>query len=87
MAITVEVKDMKKLQKQIKKIEAAPQKVINSTIGDMKKRVPPWIAAEVSKVYGVKKAEITNKKVGKVRVQGSRLDICRSCAGQSGAGL
>ena len=74
MAITVEVKDMKKLQKQIKKIEAAPQKVINSTIGDMKKRVSPWIAAEVSKVYGVKKAEITNKKVGKVRVQGSRLD-------------
>ena len=55
MAITVEVKDMKKLQKQIKKIEAAPQKVINSTIGDMKKRVSPWIAAEVSKTYGIKK--------------------------------
>ena len=74
MAITVEVKDMKKLQKQIKKIEAAPQKVINSTIGDMKKRVSPWIAAEVSKTYGIKKAKITGQKVGSVRVRGNRLD-------------
>lgn len=74
MAITIQVKDMKNLQRQLKALGKAPQKVINSTIGDMKKRVPPWIAAEVSKVYGVKKAEITGQKVGKVRVRGDSLE-------------
>ena len=74
MAVTVQIKDMKNLQKQLKALGKAPQKVINSTIGDMKKRVPPWIAAEVSKVYGVKKAEITGQKVGKVRVRGDSLE-------------
>ncbi|SCJ81495.1 Uncharacterised protein [uncultured Flavonifractor sp.] len=65
---------MKKLQRQIKALENAPQKVINSTIGDMKKRVPSWIAAEVAQEYGIKKAEVTGQKVGKVKVQGSRLE-------------
>lgn len=74
MAVTVQIKDMKKLQRQLKALGKAPQRVINSTIGDMKKRVPPWIAAEVSQVYGVKKAEITGQKIGEVKVLGSRLD-------------
>lgn len=74
MAVTIKIKDMKKLQRQIKALENAPQKVINSTIGDMKKRVPSWVASEVSQVYGVKKAEITGQKVGKVKVLGSRLE-------------
>lgn len=74
MAVTVQIKDMKKLQRQLKALEKAPQKVINSTIGDMKKRVPSWIAAEVSQEYGIKKAEVTGQKVGKVKVLGSRME-------------
>lgn len=74
MAVKIEIKDMAALKKRLRAMQKAPQKVINSIIGDMKKRVPPWIAAEVSKVYGIKKAEITNKKVGKVRVRGGSLE-------------
>jgi hypothetical protein len=74
VAVTIEIKDMKKLQRQLKKLEKAPQKVINSTIGEMKTRVPSWIATEVSKVYGIDKKEITDQKAGTVKVQGSRMD-------------
>ena len=50
------------------------KKVIKKTTDDARKRVPVWVAAEVSKVYGIKKAEITGQKVGKVRDSGNRFD-------------
>lgn len=74
MSITVQISDMQALKRKLKALEKAPQKVINSTIGDMKKRVPSWIATEVSQEYGIKKAEITGQKVGKVRVRGESLE-------------
>ena len=74
MGITVKVSDMQALRRKLKALEKAPQKVINSTIGDMKKRGPSWIATEVSQEYGIKKAEITGQKAGKVRVRGESLE-------------
>ena len=69
MSITVQISDMQALKRKLKALEKAPQKVINSTIGDMKKRVPSWIATEVSQEYGIKKAEITGQKVGLENIQ------------------
>lgn len=74
MSITVQISDMQALKRKLKALEKAPQKVINSTIGDMKKRVPSWIATEVSQEYGIKKAEITGQKIGRVRVRGESLE-------------
>lgn len=51
-------------------MKKAPKAVMKGISADAKKRVPTWVAAEVSKVYGVKKAEIKNNKIGTVSVRG-----------------
>lgn len=70
VSVTCEIKDYNLLKKQLDKMQAAPEKVMKSLMGDVRKRVPPWIAAEVSKQYGIKKAEITSNAVGTVKVKG-----------------
>ena len=52
-------------------MQAAPQKVLKALTADAKKRVPSWVAAEVTKVYGIKKGDITGQKIGNVTPQGS----------------
>lgn len=74
MSITCEIKNYKALRKQIKDMKKAPRQVLKSLTADAKKRAPGWVAAEVSKVYGVKKSEITGKKIGSVKVQGGNID-------------
>lgn len=41
---------------------------------DAKKQVKGWVSSEVSKVYGVSKSDIDNKKVAAVRAKGRILD-------------
>lgn len=74
MSITCEIKNYKALRKQIKDMKKAPRQVLKSLTADAKKRAPGWVATEVSKVYGVKKSEITGKKIGSVKVQGGNID-------------
>lgn len=74
MSVTCQVKNYKALRKQIDDMKKAPRKVISSLTAEAKKRAPGWVAAEVSKVYGVKKSEITGNKIGSVKVQGNSIE-------------
>ena len=74
MSITCEIKNYKTLKKQMEDVKNAPRKVIQAVTGEATKRAPVWIASEVSKVYGIKKGEITGKKVRTVTVQGNSIE-------------
>lgn len=51
--------------KELQALRGNSEKVIQRVLSDMKTRVPGWIASEVVKEYGIKKAEITPTKAGK----------------------
>ncbi len=73
MGVRCEIRDYNLLQKQLDKMREAPTKVMKGITAEAKKRVPGWVATEVTKVYGVKKGEITGQKVGKVRAEGKSI--------------
>lgn len=77
MGVKCEIKEYNTLKKQIKALEKAPAKVMTSLTNEAKKRVPGWIATEVTKEYGVKKSEITGNEIGRVRVEGSTANDVR----------
>ncbi len=77
MGVRCEIKEYNTVKKQIKALEKAPAKVMNSLTNEAKKRVPGWVAAEVTKVYGVKKGEITGQKIGTVRAEGNKVSEVR----------
>ena len=77
MGVRCEIKNYNVLKKKMQALEKAPAKVISSVTNEAKKRVPGWIATEVTKEYGVKKGEITGQKIGTVRVEGSKLNEVR----------
>ena len=74
MSVTCQIKNYKALQKQLEDMKKAPRQVLKALTSDAKKRVPGWVAAEVTKVYGVKKSEITGKKIGTVQTKGESFD-------------
>ena len=74
MSVTCEIRDYTGLKKKIDDMKVAPRKVLESVTNDARKRVPPWIAAEVAKEYGVKKAEVNSGKIGKMTMKGERID-------------
>lgn len=77
MGVRCEIKDYNVLKKRLVEMQKAPRKVIDRTLSDMKTRVPTWVAAEVSNVYGVKKAEINGGKIGKVTVKGNTVNTVK----------
>ena len=77
MSVTCQIKDYNILKKKLDEMQKAPKKVINRTLSDVRTRVPTWVAAEVSKAYGVKKAEINGQKLGKVKVEGNTLQTVK----------
>ena len=74
MSVRCQIKNYKTLKKQLEDMKKAPRAVMKAMTADAKKRVPPWVAAEVTKVYGVKKSEISGGDLGKVQVKGDILD-------------
>lgn len=54
-------------------MKKAPQKVLNGIMGDVRKRVPGWVSTEVSKHYGVKKADVTKQVLGKMKIRGDSV--------------
>ena len=74
MSVTCEIRDYTGLKKKLEEMKEAPEKVLKAVTSDAVKRVPPWIAAEVSKSYGVSKAEVNGNKLGKMKVDGKRID-------------
>ena len=68
----VQIKDYKNLMKKLNDTKKAPQKVMRALMSDGRKRVPGWVATEVTKVYGVKKADVPNK-IGSLKIVGSNI--------------
>ena len=73
VSVTCQIRNYDALKKQIEKMKTAPQKVIDRTLSDMKTRVPKWVAAEVSKAYGVKKAEVNSGTLCKTKIEGNTV--------------
>ena len=79
--ISVEIPDYYKLKKQVERMKTAPQKALQSLNGDLKDRVPTWIAAGVADRYAISngegagknisKKEVLNGEVGRLRIKGS----------------
>lgn len=69
--VTIEIKDCKGLMKKLDNMKDNAEKVMKSPTSDARKRVPGWVAAEVTKAYGAKKSEITGKKLGTLKIEGS----------------
>ena len=77
MRVRCEIEGYNALKKKINAMEKAPAKVMNSLTNEAKKRVPGWVAAEVTKEYGIKKGDITGQKIGRVRAEGGSLSDVR----------
>ena len=62
---------------ELEKIEKGSEQVMKRTISDVSKRAPGWVASEVTKVYGIKKGEITpngkGKKAGSISTRGNTV--------------
>lgn len=71
--IRMQIKDFEGLKKKLDDMKEAPHKVLENIMSDAKKRIPPWVATEVSKQYGIKKAEVGNGSTSKVQVKGSSI--------------
>ena len=61
-SISLQIENFEKLLGDINSIENAGKVAVRTTLKDVKARAPGWIAAEVTKVYNIKKSEITPSK-------------------------
>ena len=82
-SITMQVENFQQLLADVRAIQDAGKKAISNTVKDVKSRAPGWIASEVTKVYNIKKSEITpskgtsstpKKMAGSLRVQGETIE-------------
>ena len=69
--VRMAIKNYNALQKKLEDKKKAPQKAMKAVTSDARKRVPGWVATEVTKTNGVKKTEITGKKLGTLKIKGS----------------
>lgn len=74
MSVSCQIRNYNLLQQKLEDMKKAPRKVMTRLTADAKKRVPGWVAAEVTNVYGVKKREITGQKIGKVKIKGKKFN-------------
>lgn len=80
--ISCQVDNFSKLLSNIKAIKGAGKTAVTNTLKDVKARAPGWIASEVTRVYNIKKAEITppgkgatpRKMAGSLRVTGETFE-------------
>lgn len=72
------IRNYKQTVKELQALKGKSEKVIQRMMSDMRTRAPGWIASEVVKEYGIKKAEITPSKAGKtagsIKVKGETVD-------------
>jgi predicted phage-related endonuclease len=52
MAVRCEIKGYNEIKKQLKALEKAPSKVMNSLTNEAKKRVPGWVATTAERRNG-----------------------------------
>lgn len=71
--VKCQIKNLKKIKKDLDRMKKAPQMVIGRTMSDIKSRGPSWIAQGVVERYGIKKQDIMSGKVGSVSFKGDSL--------------
>lgn len=71
--VRIGIDNYRALKKQIDDSKKAPGKVMRALMSDAVKRVPGWVASEVTEDYGIKKGDITKQKAGSIRIVGSSL--------------
>lgn len=78
------IRKYKQTLKELESIRGKSETVIKRTLADVRERVPGWVASEVVKVYGIKKAEITPSKksagkklAGQIKAQGDTVDTAQ----------
>lgn len=75
--ISVSIKNIDKLLKEIDKKKAGTETALKRTLSDARKAAPGIVADGVRTKYNIKKAEITGGKVVRVRTEGTKLeDMC-----------
>lgn len=73
MARKMGIVNYKEVLGELDKMREAPQKVLDRTLSDVRKRAPGWIATEVAKQYGIKKGEVGDGKTSKLEIKGNKL--------------
>ena len=71
------IRNYKQTVKELQALKGKSEKVIQRVIDDMRTRAPGWIASEVVKEYGIKKAEITPAKAGKASKSAGSIKVTR----------
>lgn len=80
---TVQLRNVRKLRKDLEDIKASNAKAVKATVSDMRARAPGAIASCVTAIYNIKKSEITpasgksekpKKMAGTIRVSGETID-------------
>lgn len=61
--------------KQFEALQGKSEKVMKRIVSDARTRVPGWVATEVTKVYNIKKSEVTPSKVGKATKQAGHIRV------------
>lgn len=73
MSVVCEIKALEAVKKNLNNTKKNAEKVIKSTMSDIRSRAPGWVASEIVEVYGIKKSDITKKTAGTVKVTGERV--------------
>lgn len=82
-SIKMDIQNIQSLLDKIKSMEDSGKKAISNTLKDVKSRAPGWIAGEVTKIYNIKKGEITpssgntstpRRKASTMRIAGETFD-------------
>ena len=71
--VRIAIKNYEALKKKLEDQKEAPRKVMKALFSDASKRVPGWVSTEITNTYGIKKTDISGKKVGNVKVQGDSI--------------
>lgn len=77
-----QVTNYKQTIKALQGVQNRSEKVLQRAVSDARTRIPGWVASEVTKVYNIKKSEVTpakvkngkaTKPVGSIRVNGETV--------------
>lgn len=77
--VEIVIQNIKELQAGLEAKEAQLIKAVNATTNDFRSRGPGWISQEVSKVYTIKKKDVTQSRKearvsGKIKIAGVTLN-------------
>lgn len=83
--ISLQIENFEKLLGDINGIQDAGKIAVKNTLKDVKARAPGWIADEVTKVYNIKKSEITSshKPSGKAKNKKKKKAVYIKASGET----